>query len=107
MAQKKNRGLGRGLGAIIGEVSQAYESSLNNDDGSSLVLEISVANIKPNPYQPRKNFDTTALQELADSIKEHGLLQPVVVCEDKNNKYVLKGCFSVLNGKKCTIFCKN
>lgn len=89
MAQKKNRGLGRGLGAIIGEVSQAYESSLNNDDGSSLVLEISVTNIKPNPYQPRKNFDTTALQELADSIKEHGLLQPVVVCEDKNNKYVL------------------
>lgn len=89
MAQKKNRGLGRGLGAIIGEVSEAYENSLNSDDGSSLVLEISVTNIKPNPYQPRKNFDTTALQELADSIKEHGLLQPVVVCEDENNEYVL------------------
>lgn len=88
MAQKKNRGLGRGLGAIIGEVSEAYENSLNND-GSSLVLEISVANIKPNPYQPRKNFDISALQELADSIKEHGLLQPVIVCEDENNEYVL------------------
>ena len=84
---KKPRGLGRGLDAIFGEVSQAYENNMSNSDAA--VLELSVEVIKPNPYQPRKYFEENALQELADSIKEHGLLQPVVVCEDDNGEYVL------------------
>lgn len=84
---KKPRGLGRGLDAIFGEVSQAYENNMGNSDAA--VLELSVEVIKPNPYQPRKYFEENALQELADSIKEHGLLQPIVVCEDDNGEYVL------------------
>lgn len=84
---KKNRGLGRGLDAIFGEVSQAYENSMG--DSERAVLELSVEIIKPNPYQPRKYFEENALQELADSIKDHGLLQPIVVCEDENGEYVL------------------
>ncbi len=45
------------------------------------VMEVDVARIVPNPFQPRKNFDTQQLQELADSIKEHGVIQPLVVNE--------------------------
>ena len=84
---KKTRGLGRGLDAIFGEVSQAYENSMG--DSERAVLELSVDIIKPNPYQPRKYFEENALQELADSIKDHGLLQPIVVCEDDSGEYVL------------------
>ncbi|WP_394908466.1 ParB/RepB/Spo0J family partition protein [uncultured Helicobacter sp.] len=84
---KKNRGLGRGLGEIFSEVSQAYENSMRGSNDA--VLELSVEVIKPNPYQPRKYFEEGALRELADSIKEHGLLQPIVVCEDEDGEYVL------------------
>ena len=84
---KKTRGLGRGLDAIFGEVSQAYENSMG--DSERAVLELSVDIIRPNPYQPRKYFEENALQELADSIKDHGLLQPIVVCEDDSGEYVL------------------
>ncbi len=74
---KKKLAMGRGLGAILSETAEAYEQNLS--DNSSLVLELDVDIIKPNPYQPRKTFNLQALQELSESIKEHGLLQPVVV----------------------------
>lgn len=80
---KKNAGLGRGLSAILGEVEEAYQNDLN--DNSGLVVEIDLDKIKPNPLQPRKVFDTTSLQELAVSIEEHGLLQPILVYEDNKN----------------------
>lgn len=66
------RGLGRGLGALIPEV----ESSEHGGDG---VTEIELAAIRPNPDQPRKEFDQVRLEELAASIKEHGIVQPIVV----------------------------
>lgn len=80
---KKNAGLGRGLSAILGEVEEAYQNDLN--DNSGLVVEIDLDKIKPNPLQPRKVFDATSLQELAVSIEEHGLLQPILVYEDSKN----------------------
>lgn len=80
---KKNVGLGRGLSAILGEVEEAYQNDLN--DNSGLVVEIDLDKIKPNPLQPRKVFDATSLQELAVSIEEHGLLQPILVYEDSKN----------------------
>ncbi len=83
----KNRGLGRGLSAVFGEVSQEYENNLNAQN--ELVLDLSIENIKPNPHQPRKTFEASKLQELADSIKEHGLLQPVVVQEGEGGEYIL------------------
>lgn len=83
----KNRGLGRGLSAVFGEVSQEYENNLNAQN--ELVLDLSIEVIKPNPHQPRKNFEASKLQELADSIKEHGLLQPVVVQEGEGGEYIL------------------
>lgn len=77
---KKNAGLGRGLSAILGEVEEAYQNDLN--DNSGLVVEIDLDKIKPNPLQPRKIFDAASLQELAASIEEHGLLQPILIYED-------------------------
>jgi len=81
--------LGRGLGSILDEVGKAYESEMgaSSYDGE-MVREIDVDEISPNPYQPRKTFDAVALQELSDSIVNHGLLQPIVVIE-KDDGYLL------------------
>lgn len=65
-----SKGLGKGLGAII--------SSNVQEDGDQ-VTEVSIAKIRPNPYQPRREFDGSALQELSDSIKEHGIISPLIV----------------------------
>jgi ParB family transcriptional regulator, chromosome partitioning protein len=67
-------GLGRGLGALI--PPGAAES---NAVGGGGLQEIAIASIRPNPYQPRDNFDEETLGSLADSIREVGLLQPVLV----------------------------
>ncbi len=72
--------LGRGLGAILDEVGQAYDNEIADfKQGQGEVKEIPLSDISPNPYQPRKYFDQTALSELSESIKRHGLLQPIVV----------------------------
>ncbi len=86
--------LGKGLGDILSEVEEAYKKDLSNIDNFDLeeqgarVEELSVKKISPNPFQPRKHFDEEALSELSQSIKKHGLLQPVVVVE-KGNGYLL------------------
>jgi ParB family chromosome partitioning protein len=86
--------LGRGLGDILSEVEEAYEKDLSSIDNFELeaqgarVEELDVEKISPNPFQPRKHFDEKALQELSRSIKEHGLLQPIVVIE-KGDGYLL------------------
>jgi len=79
--------LGRGLGELLGEVETAYESSSSN--GNSGIQKINVHSIKANPNQPRKIFDEEKLKELSDSIKEHGLLQPIAVIEKGEGEYVL------------------
>ncbi|AYJ80723.1 chromosome partitioning protein ParB [Aliarcobacter cryaerophilus ATCC 43158] len=79
--------LGRGLGELLGEVETAYGKSAGNSNNGVKKIEVSL--IKPNPNQPRKIFDEEKLQELSSSIKEHGLLQPVVVVEDEDGTYTL------------------
>ncbi len=74
MPEKKR--LGKGLGALIPEVM----------DESSETNELSLDLIKPNPYQPRREFDDEKLKELTVSIKEHGVLQAVVVSPDDDGK---------------------
>jgi len=75
MGQTPKRGLGRGFGALI---SDDFDKSLllTSDDR---VENIPLAQLRPNPYQPRQHFDQTALEELAASIKQHGIIQPLVV----------------------------
>ena len=79
--------LGRGLGELLGEVETAYGKSAGNSNNGVKKIEVSL--IKPNPNQPRKIFDEEKLQELSASIKEHGLLQPIVVVEDEDGTYTL------------------
>ncbi|MBP7770231.1 MAG: ParB/RepB/Spo0J family partition protein [Aliarcobacter sp.] len=79
--------LGRGLGELLGEVESAYESSTRNN--KSGVVNIDIALIKANPKQPRKIFDEEKLNDLSESIKEHGLLQPVIVFENYDDTYTL------------------
>jgi len=81
----KSQALGRGLGELLGEIEEAYDNEISP---SKSVLEIPLSNIKVNPFQPRKHFDEKALAELSESIKRHGLLQPIVVVE-KMDDYVL------------------
>ena len=83
----KKGGLGRGLEAILGDVELAYKAELN-EGNSDIVKDIDLDLIVENPYQPRKNFDETALRELSESIKKHGLIQPIIVIE-KDGGYML------------------
>ena len=76
--------LGRGLGAILEDAEAGYLKDLP-DSG---VNEINVIDIIPNPYQPRREFSEESIDELAQSIKKHGLLQPVVVIKE-GDKYIL------------------
>jgi len=90
--------LGKGLGEILSEVEEAYErEDLSSIDSSKLeaqgvrVENLSVKSISANPFQPRKHFDESALKELSQSIKEHGLLQPIVVIEKENGFLLIAG----------------
>src|ERR1041385_6019980 len=75
------KGLGKGLGALIG-------SSLADEDSVS-VAEVPLNQTQANPYQPRKFFADSALAELADSIREHGIIQPVIVKRTGDQSYEL------------------
>ncbi len=80
MMNMKKGGLGRGLEALLPESEETVTSGLT---------EVSVHLIQPNPHQPRSTFDETALQELAASIREHGLIQPLIVVRAGENRYTL------------------
>ena len=85
------RGLGKGIGALFGNdieetdiVAQDIHQINKND--KEKVTSLKLAQIEPNKEQPRKNFDEEKLQQLADSIKQHGVIQPIIV-KDLNNGY--------------------
>ena len=77
---KSKKGLGRGLSSLIGD---SGTNSINN--------KISISSIIPNKYQPRKNFEKESLEELTNSIRERGIIQPLIVrkAEGQNEKYEL------------------
>lgn len=76
---RKQRGLGRGLGALLTDYSE--------NDAAQAVTTLPLQRIEPNPNQPRKRFDEVELQALADSIAQHGLLQPLAVRDMGNGYY--------------------
>lgn len=84
----KSMKLGRGLDALLGEIDEAYENEGTQKDE---ILDLSLNMIKANPFQPRKNFDEVALQELADSIENDGLIQPIVVKEEIDGYVLIAG----------------
>jgi len=90
MSDKNRRALGRGLDAIL----QSPETDITSKDISGdfvagAIAEIDINLIETNPFQPRTEFDETALKELAQSIKEQGVVQPVTVRKLGYNKYQL------------------
>lgn len=87
----KKSGLGKGLSAILSDKydSQALESLENSD--SSQVVELKIVDVEPNKDQPRKEFDKEKLDELADSISKHGVIQPIIVTKKGSTYQIVAG----------------
>lgn len=83
MSELRARGLGRGLSALLGDTPGEVEAQRSG------VREIEVAAIRPNPHQPRRHFDESAIVELAESISARGVLQPILVREIEPGSYEL------------------
>ncbi len=81
--EPKKRGLGRGLEALFDESQQVQETEE--------ITEISLDEIRPNPYQPRKTFDNKSLKELSESIKENGVFQPIIIRKSVNGYEIIAG----------------
>jgi len=102
MASKKV--LGRGLGAFFPDYREEGEGEGEGSESSSayvepkkrvnIVLQIPVGNIRPNPHQPRKEFNEESLEQLAQSIKKHGLIQPITV------RYIGEKRFELISGER-------
>ncbi|WP_281829354.1 MULTISPECIES: ParB/RepB/Spo0J family partition protein [Lactobacillus] len=95
---RKRGGLGRGIEALFEDEQQI--------DTTEEVQDLSLDEIRPNPYQPRKNFDDKSLKELADSIKENGVFQPIIVRKSINGYEIIAGerrCRASKLAKKKTV----
>jgi len=91
MSDNKSKGLGRGFDALLPE--NFDNSILVNDD--ERVQKVLIQDIKPNKAQPRQSFDTQALNELAESIKRHGILQPLIITASGEN-----GTYMIIAGER-------
>lgn len=87
-AKHKNEPLGKGLGALFGSGDVDIISEINSTaPQGAAVSEIPLIDIEPNRNQPRKDFDADKLEALAESIKEHGVVSPILVTPNKNGTY--------------------
>lgn len=80
--ENKKRALGRGLEDLFNSENIDYstvEQKIYESASNEEIVELNLSDLRPNPYQPRKVFDEAALNELASSIKEHGVFQPIIV----------------------------
>lgn len=93
------KGLGRGLGSLLGifdekdedlEIKKDAKGKIEEINGER-VVDIDIKLIDVNPNQPRKNFDPTALKELSDSIKVHGVIQPIIVNKNDDRYIIVAG----------------
>jgi ParB family chromosome partitioning protein len=94
MTDKKKSVLGRGLGALLesNDTSDRNREKVNNNTNVSqagVVMNIPLEQIEVNPFQPRTTFEEESLNELADSIRIHGVIQPITVRKAQNNKFQL------------------
>jgi ParB family chromosome partitioning protein len=84
MVNKKGKGLGRGIDAIFTDFN-------NPDTTQDVVTELALDEIRPNPYQPRQDFDEDALKDLAESIRTTGVFQPIIVRQSVNGYEIIAG----------------
>ena len=91
MANPKKNALGRGLSALLenADTDITQSSGRSNETTLGSISEISVLQIEANPFQPRSRFESNALEELAESIRQHGVIQPVTVRKMGNDSYQL------------------
>lgn len=89
MAKSSQKGLGRGLGALLADTPV-----LEDDTSSASPTTLPLQKLEPNPNQPRQDFDEVALAELADSIIQHGLIEPIVV------RPVSGGYYQIIAGER-------
>ena len=93
----KRRALGKGLEELFNNEQISYDSieeKIIDETSKDEIVEINLDELRPNPYQPRKVFDEEKLQELSDSIKEHGVIQPIIV-----KKSTIKG-YEIIAGER-------
>lgn len=84
--KKKQTGLGKGLGALLGQSENEFKQEAQTTEK---VINLKIDEISPNREQPRKEFSQEKLDELAKSIKQHGVLQPIIVVERKNPDFYM------------------
>ena len=93
MGSKKSA-LGKGLGALLENAKTDITSNSNNliQNQAGLISRINISNVTPNPFQPRIDFEKNSLIELSNSIKEHGIIQPITVRKiGKDNFQIISG----------------
>ena len=90
------KGLGKGLDALFGETEAAYEQAFEHrsafgytEEEAKNASDMELDKITANPNQPRKNFDEQALKELAESIRQHGVIMPIVVNDNGDGTYMI------------------
>jgi ParB family chromosome partitioning protein len=92
MTAKKKNALGKGLNVLIPETSnQPIKRRRNHNTGNQYNFTVNINEIEPNRNQPRKHFDEQALKELADSIKQYGIIQPLVVQKKEEYYEIIAG----------------
>ena len=84
MSERKRKGLGKGINALFPDAANLEE---NINTSQERVVDLAVADLRPNPYQPRHDFNQNALEELAKSIKQNGVLQPIIVRKSQVKGY--------------------
>ena len=85
MAAASGRGLGKGLGALLSQTDPISE------EVRAAIVELKITDINPNVEQPRKYFDQNKLEELASSIRENGVIQPIIVCKGDRGYRIVAG----------------
>lgn len=90
---KTKGGLGRGLGALIPDLNENIDKLKKGDEGAAgeAVYDLPLADILPNPWQPRREFDEEALTDLADSIRREGVLSPILVVRREGDTLLVSG----------------
>ena len=90
-ADKPAKGLGMGLQALLGEAARPAAAPATGSSSRGGVREVEVARIRPNPNQPRVQFDEEALDELAESIRQRGVLQPILLRPEGEDYMIIAG----------------
>ena len=92
--ENKKRALGIGLEQLFNNENldlQSFEQRVYETTNKEEIIEVAISELRPNPYQPRKVFDSEALSDLASSIKEHGVFQPIIVKKSIKGYEIIAG----------------